>query len=188
MSIEYRQLRSDECDRISEIDASHFIERAWRETDGVKKLVEINWQDEGFPNGYDNHLEALRGTFAGGGFVIGAFDKEVLIGFCSINRRILGNQYKYILLDQIFISNAYRGKGIGKRLFLQSADMARSWGADKLYICAGSAENTISFYSSLGCVDAKEINQELYEGDTRDLQLEYDLYKPEPMGAFGGNS
>lgn len=48
-------------------------------------------------------------------------------------------------------------------------------GADKLYTCAASAEDTIAFYKSMGWVNAKEINQELLEKDDRDIQLEFDI-------------
>ena len=46
---------------------------------------------------------------------------------------------------------------------------------EKIYICAGSAEDTISFYKSIGCIEAVEINEALYLEDTRDIQLEYKL-------------
>lgn len=49
------------------------------------------------------------------------------------------------------------------------------YGAEKLFLCAGSAENTIAFYHKLGCVVAAEKNEKLYEEDPRDIQLEYSL-------------
>ena len=44
---------------------------------------------------------------------------------------------------------------------------------------AGSSEDTLALYGSLGCIDAKEINQELYESDENDMQLECDIRKKE---------
>lgn len=173
----YRQLRLDECKRIREIDASQFIHKAWREINGIRQLVEINYQDPDFPNGYDNHLAALKETIESKGSAIGAFDNGRLIGFCSVNSHIFGEKYKYMLLDQLFISNEYRRKGIGKKMFFLSANEARSRGAEKFYICAGSAEETVAFYISIGCENAKEVNQELYNNDIRDYQLEYDFMK-----------
>lgn len=52
------------------------------------------------------------------------------------------------------------------------SNVAKEWGADKIYICAGSAEETIAFYYAIGCSEAKEVNRALYEKDTRDIQLE----------------
>ena len=88
---------------------------------------------------------------------------------------MFGCRYKYVLLDQLFVSNEYQGRGIGKRLFQLSAEKAREWGVDKFYICAGSSEDTLAFYKALGCVDAEEINRQLYESDENDMQLEYGL-------------
>lgn len=86
-----------------------------------------------------------------------------------------GAKFNYVLLDQLFISIEHRSKGIGKKLFLLGVDIAREWKADKIYICAGSAEETIAFYNRIGCREALEINKELYELDPRDYQLEYSL-------------
>ena len=173
--ITYRPLRLDEAARIREIDASQFVGRAWRDVNGVKRLVEINYQDPDFPNGFENHLDAIRKTITSGGSALGAWQGERLIGFCTVNTEFYGFKYKYVLLDQIFISLPNRSKGIGKQLFIRAAADAVKFGAEKLYICAGSSEETIAFYKALGCVEAIEINAELYEGDTRDIQLEYSL-------------
>ena len=85
------------------------------------------------------------------------------------------SQQSYVLLDQLFVSNSYRGKGIGKKLFALCAEQAQQFGAKKLYLCAGSAENTIAFYGKMGCVLAAEPDRKLVEEDPRDIQLEYTL-------------
>lgn len=175
MEIIYRQLNESEATRIRELRISNFIKRAWRKVNGTMKWVEINWKDNDFPDGYENHLEALKTTFRQGGYVLGAFDGELLVGFCSINREMFGHKCKYVLLDQIFLSTAYQRKGIGKTLFNMCAIKAREWGGDKFYICAGSAAETLAFYNALGCEDAKEINNALFSEDENDLQLEYVL-------------
>jgi len=172
-SIIYRQLQLEEAERIREIDASNFIGKAWREVNGVRQLVEINYQDTGFPHGYERHLTELRETMINGGSALGAFDNGKVIGFCSVNSDVFGVKYRYALLHQMFIDLNHRRKGIGKQLFLLSIIEAKKFGAEKFYICAGSSEETIAFYRALGCVEAKEINIELYESDTRDMQLEY---------------
>ncbi|MDF2947364.1 MAG: putative acetyltransferase [Bacillales bacterium] len=177
VGITYRELKIEECERIREIDASQFIGRAWREVNGERKLVEINYQDPDWPNGYGYHVSRLKETIQGKGCAIGAFDeKQTLIGLVTVNRGFFGQESKYVLLDQLFISLEYRNKGIGKNLFFLSADVAKQWNADKIYICAGSAEETIAFYFAVGCVEAAEINRQLYENDPRDFQLEFNLH------------
>ena len=175
MSIEYRQLAAHECERIKEVNPARFIKRAWRSVNGLKQWIDLNWLDKDYPSGYEDHLAGLKSTFEGGGFAIGAFDDNRLVGFISINRDVFGSQYKYVLLDQLFIDNKYQNQGIGKKLFHLSAQKVKEWDADKFYICAGSSEATLGFYYAIGCVEAKEINQALFEDDENDMQLEYDL-------------
>lgn len=177
MDVIYRTLELDECNRIREIDASQYIAQAWRDINGSRQLIEINYQEPDFPNGFENHLTNLKNTISTCGIVLGAFYKERLVGFCSVDNNFFGDKNKYVLLDQLFVSNELRDKGIGRNLFFKAAKMAQNKGADKFYICAGSAEETIAFYFSIGCEEAKEINQELYQMDTRDYQLEYDFTK-----------
>lgn len=170
----YRKLEIGECERIQEIDASQYIGRAWREVDGVRQLVKIDYMDPDFPAGYDEHLAALKSTMEEGGAAYGAFDTDGrLIGFVTVNREVFGKRFKYVLLDQMFVNKNDRNRGIGKRLFKFAVDTARDWDVDKLYICAGSAEETILFYRAVGCREAEEINMKLYEDDPRDWQLEY---------------
>ena len=175
MNIEYRFLAAQECERIKEANPARFIKRSWRTVNGTRKWIDLNWLDEEYPNGYENHLAGLKATFEGGGFAIGAFDGNLLVGFVSVNREVFGSQCRYVLLDQLFVDNKYQNQGIGKKLFYRPAEKAKEWGVDKFYICAGSSEDTLAFYRALGCVDTKEINQKLYEDDENDMQLEYKL-------------
>ncbi len=175
-SVIYRKLALEECERINEMNASQFIERAWREVNEERQLVEINYQDPDWPNGYDHHFNRLQETILGKGCAIGAFDNDQkLIGFVTVNREFFGEKCNYVLLDQLFITLEHRNKGIGKKLFMLSADIAKAWNADKIYICAGSAEETIAFYFAMGCGNAAEIDKELYESDPRDFHLEFSL-------------
>jgi GNAT superfamily N-acetyltransferase len=176
-NVTYRTLTLEECNYIKEMNPSQYIGKAWREVDGGdRKLIEINYQDSDWPNGYEYHHSRLIDTILNNGSAIGAFDTDnKLLGFATINRQFFGKSHKYVLLDQLFITLECRNKGIGKALFLLSANVAREWNADKIYICAGSAEETIAFYFAIGCKEAEEINKELYEMDTRDYQLEYSL-------------
>lgn len=175
-NVTYRKLVVEECELINDMNPSQFIKRAWREINGKRQLVEINYQDSDWPNGYEHHFNSLKATVLSDGEAIGAFDESnKLIGFATINRKFFGENYNYVLLDQLFISLEHRNKGIGKKLLLKISEVAREWQADKIYICAGSAEETIAFYFAIGCKEAVEINKELYENDPRDFQLEFQL-------------
>ncbi|NIK76431.1 GNAT superfamily N-acetyltransferase [Paenibacillus castaneae] len=174
LSVKYRKLAIEECVLIKDMNPSQYINNAWREVDGKRQLVEINYQDSDWANGYEHHFNSLKTTILSNGEAVGAFDENnKLIGFATLNREFFGENYKYVLLDQLFISLEHRNKGIGKKLFLIIAERAKEWQADKIYICASSAEETVAFYFAIGCKETVEINKKLYENDPRDFQLEF---------------
>lgn len=161
---------------IFEIDASVYIKHAWREVDGKRQLIDLNYDENGFPDGDDVHKKALEETIINGGCAIAVFDnQEKCVGFITLNKGIFGHRWKYVLLDQLFISRNYRNQGIGRALFELVVLQAKKWFADKVYVCAGSSEDTIAFYKALGFVEAKEIDPSLLEDDPRDIHLEYQL-------------
>lgn len=174
--IEYRSLKVQDCDRISEINPEQYIKNAWRVVNQKRILVEIDYHEKDWPDGYERYRNELEKTIKQNGAAVGAFDKcGKMVGFASIKNSVFGTNAKYTLLDSLFVSYELRGKGIGRSLFNQCSKQAKAWGMDKIYICAGSAEDTIAFYRRIGCIDALEINRDLYEQDIRDIQLEYKL-------------
>ena len=175
--ITYRKLTEKDCEGMKDMDASQFIKRAWREVKGERKLVEINYLDPTWPGGFEDHYNCLKATIDKKGCAIGAFDfaQNQMVGFITVEPEFFGVRDKYVLLDQLYVSRPYRSQGIGKKLFTMAAEEAQGWKADKFYIAAGSAEETIAFYFALGCRKAVEINQEIYESDPRDYQMEYSL-------------
>ena len=180
MTIEYRQMTSDECKLIKDLNPSRFIKRSWRKIKGNYQWVILNHKDKDYPEGKENHFAQLNATFKNGGFAVGAFDEKILVGFCSVNNEFFGNHNKYLLLDQLFVANTYQDRGIGKKLFYLAAENAIKLKADKLYICSASSEDTLGFYKSLGCIEATEVNISLLMHDKNDIQMEYDLHKNNP--------
>lgn len=173
-NIIYRKLTVEECEKINEMNPSQYIGKAWREVDGKRQLVEINYQDLDWPNGYECHYNNLRNIILNDGVAWGAFDNDDrILGFATVNHNFFGEKFNYVLLDQLFITLKHRDKGIGKKLFMLCVDTVKEWKAQKIYICAGSAEETIAFYFAIGCKEAIEINKSLYESDPRDYQLEF---------------
>ena len=174
--LQYREMTLEEAERIAEIDATYTIKNVWRRNkDGEYCLKEINWTETELPNGFDWHLKRFRNTIAAGGKAFGCFEEDKLLAYCTVDAQVFGEKTHYVLLDQLFVTKGQQRKGIGKTLFLMCAQQARLYGAEKLFLCAGSSEDTMAFYHSLGCQEASEINQKLYEEDPRDIQLEYQL-------------
>lgn len=172
--LEYREMSLKEKGLIEQIDATCHIKNAWRmnSDSGKFELTEIDWTDHELPNGLDWHIGHFSRTVSSGGKAFGCFDQGTLVGYATVEAHVFGMNEKYVLLDQLFVSYQYRGKGIGKELVSECAKQARVFKAEKLFICAGSSEDTIAFYERLGCKPAVERNEELFREDPNDIQLE----------------
>ena len=170
----YRELVVDEVDLIEQIDATNYIENVWRinADTGQYEWKRIDWTDYELPNGMEWHKKRFCGTLQDGGKVFGCFDQDTLVGYATVDAQVFGNRERYVLLDQLFVSKDYRGKGLGRQLVTLCCEQARLFGAKKLYLCAGSSENTLAFYKKLGFQPAAERNEELYAEDPNDIQLE----------------
>ncbi len=79
----YRELGLEEAERIREIDGGCYIHRAWREVDGTRKLVVIDWTDYELPNGLSWHIEHFEMSLSNGGIAIGCFDGNILVGYSN---------------------------------------------------------------------------------------------------------
>ncbi|WP_408011839.1 GNAT family N-acetyltransferase [Pseudalkalibacillus sp. A8] len=126
------------------IKTDHFIED-WDEN--KKRLV----------------LQELRNSIQYGGIVAGSFSEAPLIGFASVEGEFFGSNDDYLELSYIHVSNEYRNKGVGNKLFKMCCAEAKQKGAYKLYIAAHLSIETQHFYISLGCSYVKEINQNVFE-------------------------
>lgn len=109
------------------------------------------------------------------GVVIAVEEKNMLLGFAALNGKKMGRQMEYLNLGFIHVTKIHRGQGLGKKLFEAICQEARNKGAQKLYIGANPAIDTIKFYQSVGCELATEIIKEIYDHEPLDLQLEYKL-------------
>jgi hypothetical protein len=69
------------------MNPSQYIKKAWREVNGIRQLVEINYQDSNWANGYEYHFNRLKATILSEGIELGVFNESnKLIGFATINR------------------------------------------------------------------------------------------------------
>ncbi len=95
-------------------------------------------------------------------FVFGAFDGDNLVGFIFVNNTEL---------VYFHVSQPYRGKRIGRRLFEMACEKAREYGVERLYISANSSKETVDTYLKLGCSYSSRKN----EKEPFDIQMEYKL-------------
>jgi GNAT superfamily N-acetyltransferase len=114
----------------------------------------------------------LRQQIERGGAVIAAFEANELIGFGSIDGYLFGNTAKYANLTMLFVDDRWKRNGIGSKIFDEICKHAERMKADKLFISAIPAVETVDFYLHIGCQDANEIVPEYVDTD-QDRYLEF---------------
>ena len=172
--IQYREVYAQKIDRSL---FAHFTRRqavvnCVRREAGEWKIIEDPFIDDWSEEDYQTLVRCLRNTVQTGGFVYAAFDEDVLKGFVSVEAMPLGNKKEYLDLSSLHVSADWRGKGIGRKLFVAAKRWAKEKGAKKLYISSHSAVETQAFYRAMGCVEAMEYNQKHAEAEPYDCQLE----------------
>ena len=95
-------------------------------------------------------------------FAFGAFEGESIVGFIFV---------KNTELVYFHVSQPYRGKGIGRKLFGMACEKAREYGAQRLYISANSSKETVDTYLKLGCSFSNHKNDK----EPFDIQMESKL-------------
>lgn len=172
----YRYMTIDALKDFWHIDRKEIIEHVYYYREGKLELEEEYYDVKGFPEGeqealYDRQIKIIEE----GGFVIGCYDADKLVGITSVENKLRGSKREYIKMDILYVSAKYRGKGVAKNLMLEAIKAARSLNGKKLYISATPSENTVNFYFSMGCALAKEIDATLFELEPYDIHLELNI-------------
>ena len=151
------------------------VTECWRKIYNGWKLVpnvyEENWSQEQCRKMAEEVVHYIKLDQTG----FGAFDGERIIGFVTVSHRIFGVTARYVQLVCLQITEEYRRRGIGRKLFSLACDEARQLGADKLYISAHSSKESQAAYRALGCTLAEEVNEGLAAAEPFDVQMEYRL-------------
>lgn len=97
-----------------------------------------------------------------------ALECNNVVGFIGLKKQL---NDQYMILDMMHVSAAYRGNGIGRKLFNIGKEEAKKAGAKALYISACSSEETISFYKAMGAELTNHPIQEIADDEPYDLQM-----------------
>lgn len=172
--VTYRSLTGSEITRdlFRDFIRHQVVTKCWRRDGETWVIREAPFIDDWSEAEYAELAVCLQNTVATGGLVYGAFDKDMLKGFVSVENGLFGGENQYLDLSSIHVSEDMRNQGIGKMLFAEAKRWAKERGAKKLYISAHSAVESQAFYKNRGCVEAAEYNQEHVAKEPWDCQLE----------------
>lgn len=178
MKIVFKKLEAQDIreDFLHTFNRYQDVKKCWRKEKGEWVLKDIAFIEQWNAQDKAEVISSLIETIVEKGSVFGAFINEDLVGFSSVEGKLIGSRKQYGVLHHIHTGYEYRGKGIGKELFVKSCEYARSIGARKLYISGHSSEESQAFYRAMGCNETEEIDARLYELEPCDCHLEFDLY------------
>jgi predicted N-acetyltransferase YhbS len=172
--MEMRLLTRDEVELIWTIDRSevhhHIYELRGGRLVRTPKYFEIpGWR----PDAAEKETPVLLDCFDRGGTFLGVFDAGALIGMGVLESARVGHAGDQMQLAYLYVSRAYRGRGVGMQLFEAAVSFAREAGANALYVSATPTENTVDFYLNRGCVLAPEPDPRLLAAEPDDIHLLY---------------
>jgi predicted GNAT superfamily acetyltransferase len=171
-------MNSDELQRISEIDRSEHITRAYEVSDGGLIQIEVDWQVSGWivdgdgDHSLEEQVKFCRSHLDRGGQLLGAFGGGVLAGVALVQPRL---RDQLAQLASLYVSRAVRRRGIACRLFKNSCDIAREAGATRMYVSFTPSSFAVGFYITQGCAFAEEVEPDLYALEPEDIHLILDL-------------
>ena len=79
-------------------------------------------------------------------------------------------------LAYLYVTRAYRARGVGTQLFEAAVSCARAAGANAVYVSATPTENTVDFYLKRGCVLAAEPDPRLLAAEPEASTALYRLH------------
>ena len=153
--LEFTQLRSEDVERIGEVDRTERIDAKYRaaSVEGGRSLILkaapvepprlYTWT----PQGILTRVLSWKPEVLQGGAMFGAVERERLAGFAIVSQR---RQDETCELVALFVDAALRGTGMGSRLFAMAEEAAYDRDARALFIASNPTVATVDFYLNRG--------------------------------------
>ena len=179
--VKIRELTREEIQLLHNIDRRETIERVYYERGGELVLEDEHWDvPEWSPESKANRVTKLEAIFDAGATFFGALVGERLAGMSVLEHGYLKTGERRLNLAGLWVSQAHRGKGVGRALFERAAAEAKRRAAKWMYVSATPSEHTVHFYMGLGCRRADPVDPDLFEAEPEDIHLELPLWVERP--------
>ena len=172
------RMKNSQISRIGEIDCSEHVTAYYVHKGGRLERRAVNWhvsrwsEDDHPEHSVQSRIKAWKPLLDTGGTMLGVFDRDVLVGFAIYRPDLTEDTAQLAVL---YVSNGYRGRGLGIALTEEIIKLALADGAKKLYVSATPSVSTVSFYRNRGFELAREVNKELFEKEPEDIHMIMDL-------------
>lgn len=171
--ITFRELKEDEIDKIAKLDRSEEIYELYEYHNGALALKPHRETVTQFDaDELEEMIIRQKKIQKEGGYIVGAFDQDELVGVASVEKTKRGSSSSYCKMDILYVSRNYRAMKLGYKLLEECKKAAKEFGTQKLYISATPTKNTVDFYLRNGAVLTTELDRELYQLEPDDIHLE----------------
>ncbi|MBN1784696.1 MAG: GNAT family N-acetyltransferase [Candidatus Bathyarchaeota archaeon] len=171
-----RTISRSEVEQIKKINRSEIVDKIYYLDSGQLKLKNVFYNIKCWKaNELEKNVEHLYKIYDRGGYIVGCFEGDKLVGVAGLDSELFGKNREYLQLYFLHVDSKYRKTGIGKKLLNKVSLFAKNLMAKKLYISATPSQNTVDFYLNLGCQLVLELNPTLYQLEPKDIHLELSL-------------
>jgi predicted N-acetyltransferase YhbS len=171
-----RDLLREEIPQVWKIDRREVVENVYHLEHGALVMRPRHIDVQGWPPGEaEMYTPILTECFDRGGWFHGLFEDGAIVGVAIVDSKRIGKRCDRLQLQFLHVSNAYRKRGLGARLFEMAKSVVRARGARRMYVSATPSENTIKFYMRMGCEIAEEPDPELLAREPEDIHLECEV-------------
>ena len=174
----FRLLEADELARVAEIDRTERIDAIYVQYGTRLELVEGDrsappWDVEGDGEHSLVQLIVHLGEWVSrGATALGSFDDERLVGIGGVLPHLRPAVAQLVFL---YVTESYRGRGIGRRLSDELDEIARAAGDMSMVVSATPSANTVRFYLGRGYAPMEEPLPKLFELEPEDIHMEKSL-------------
>ena len=176
--LKYRQLDQRDLDGLHEIDRSDFSPTTYRVKHGELILEDREFRHTGFTRAeWESRIRKFRAELQNGATILfGAFDDTTLVGISGLEvDQYRGPDRDMLNMGPMWVTSAYRRRGIGKQLLEMARQKAAGMGARALYVSATPVPGTVEFYLRAGCQLLSVPDEYLFALEPDDIHMESEL-------------
>lgn len=156
------------CDQVinlDDFDRTQEVKRVYVNENGRLRLKDQVWTMDW---SLEHKREVAANLLSHENISYVAYEADRVVGFVSVLKKLVGCR---MVLDIIQVDHAFRGMGIGRKLFELAVAEAKKAGAKELYISACCSEETVNFYKAMGAVVTNDSIPEIAEAEPYDVQM-----------------
>jgi ribosomal protein S18 acetylase RimI-like enzyme len=171
--IGYREMNLSEIGRIVELDRSEHVTLGYFVRDGKIEAEKVDWRiprwsADGPEHSVPVQIEFLTPILRQGGTMVGAFDRDALVGVMIYRPHLTKEMAQLVFLH---VSIGYRRKGIATRLTAECIRLAQADEVEGVYVSATPSESAVGFYQRQGFRPVDKPNPELYALEPEDIHM-----------------